>query len=140
MDKKSKVIILMLLIIIIGLIVCIFNLSSDLKEQKERVKDLKDTNYKNTIISNAKEEAAKNSVYAIFDAAKLYYTESLILGDKKVYQTGNDATELNTSGVIITSGTWDFDYNTGTITLVNVVIGDYTCNGNVNNVKCKKNK
>ena len=90
------------------------------------------------VVEEAREEAAKNSAYGVIDAAKLYYTESMLDDTKTVAETGNDATKLVVSGTTITGGTWDFTASTGTITLQSVVLGDYTCTGTVNSMSCTK--
>ena len=92
------------------------------------------------VVENARKEAAKNSAYGVIDAAKLYYTESMLDSTKTVLATGNDAKTLVVSGTSISGGTWDFDASTGTITLQEVVLGDYTCTGTVSSIKCKKNE
>lgn len=90
------------------------------------------------VVEEAREEAAKNSAYGVIDAAKLYYTESMLDDTKTVAETGNDATKLVVSGTTISGGTWDFTASTGTITLQSVVLGDYTCTGTVNSMNCTK--
>ena len=94
------------------------------------------------VVEQAREKAAVNSAYGVIDTAKLYYTESLLDSSKTVNATGNEAKTLNVSGTKPSSGTWDFDSATGKITLNDVVIGDYTCNGNNADtaVTCTKNK
>lgn len=88
------------------------------------------------VIEDARDEAAKNSAYGVIDAAKLYYAESLLDTTKTVTAEGNDATTLVVTGTSVTGGTWNFDAEAGTITLVDVVIGDYTCNGTVSTMTC----
>lgn len=90
------------------------------------------------VVEEAREEAAKNSAYGVIDAAKLYYTESMLDDTKTVAETGNDATKLVVSGTTISGGTWDFTASTGTITLQSVKLGDYTCTGTVNSMSCTK--
>ena len=89
------------------------------------------------VIEKARVEAAENSAYGVIDAAKLYYTESLLDSTKTVEAEGNDATTLVVSGTSVSSGTWNFDSATGTITLVDVKLGDFTCNGTVNSMTCE---
>lgn len=83
------------------------------------------------VVENARKEAAENSAYGIIDAAKYAYTDSLLTGE--VVTTGNVA-NLKVSGTPAISGTWNLDTSTGKVTLVNVVIGDYTCNGSNDSV------
>ena len=90
------------------------------------------------VVEKAREEAAINSAYGVVDAAKLYYTESLLDSTKTVLAEGNDAKTLSVSGTAVSDGTWNFAASTGTITLVDVVLGDYTCNGTVGGMTCTK--
>ena len=90
------------------------------------------------VVEKAREEAAINSAYGVVDAAKLYYTESLLDSTKTVLAEGNDAKTLSVSGTTISGGTWNFESTSGKITLVDVVLGDYTCNGTVGGMTCTK--
>lgn len=91
-----------------------------------------------SVVENARVEAAKNSAYGVIDAAKYYYSESILDSTKTVEAEDNDATTLIVSGTTISAGTWNFDSATGTITLVDVKLGDFTCNGTVNSMTCEK--
>lgn len=88
------------------------------------------------VVENARTEAAKNSAYGIIDAAKYEYMDSLLTSSSV---TGGKAADLKVSGTPATGdGTWAMDTTTGTITLTNVTIGDYTCTGTVNSMSCGK--
>ena len=88
------------------------------------------------VVEKARLEAAENSAYGVIDAAKLYYTESL-LDTTKTVEESNPVSDLVISGTEINEGTWSIDTTTGTITLSGVVIGDYTCNGTVTSMVCE---
>lgn len=87
-------------------------------------------------LSGRELEKAEISALGIIDAAKLYYTQSLIDDTMIVKATGNDVKKLNTSGIEILSGTWGIDSKTGVITLHDVVFDDYKCSGSVNTISC----
>lgn len=87
-------------------------------------------------VEDSNKQAAENSAYAIIDAAKHEYLESMLNSTSSITTSGN-VTDLKISGENITSGTWSLDTTTGTITLYDVKISGYTCNGYVGNMTCE---
>lgn len=87
------------------------------------------------VIDKARTKSAENSAYGVIDAARLAYTES-IMSNSTI--TSGDVADLKVSGEKPTGGTYSIDTTTGSITITDVTLGEYTCNGNDNGVTCTK--
>lgn len=93
------------------------------------------------VIEQARQKSAENSAYGVIDAARLAYTESLMSSSSLSLGTEHSVTSLKVSGDKPKSGTYTISA-TGEITLKDVVIGEYTCNGGnegSSKLSCAKN-
>lgn len=88
------------------------------------------------IINRAREKSVVNSAYGVVDAAKLYYTESLL--DSTQVSSG-DVASLKVSGTKPTGGTWNVAVD-GQVSIASVSLDGYTCSTKTgtSEVECSK--
>lgn len=88
------------------------------------------------VINRAREKSVVNSAYGVVDAAKLYYTESLL---SSTQTTTGDVSSLNVSGTKPTAGTWTVDAD-GQVIISGVSLDGYTCStkSGSSEVECSK--
>lgn len=88
------------------------------------------------VINNAREKSVVNSAYGVVDAAKLYYTESLL---ESTQVASGSVASLNISGTKPSAGTWAIASD-GQVTISGVSLDGYTCStvANSSEVKCTK--
>ncbi len=88
------------------------------------------------VINNAREKSVVNSAYGVVDAAKLYYTESLL---ESTQVASGSVTSLNVSGTKPSAGTWAIASD-GQVTISGVSLDGYTCStvANSSEVQCAK--
>lgn len=75
------------------------------------------------VINKARENSVVNSAYGVVDAAKLYYTESLL---SSTQVSSGDVSSLNVSGTKPSAGTWSITTD-GQVTISGVKFDGYTC-------------
>lgn len=88
------------------------------------------------IINRAREKSVVNSAYGVVDAAKLYYTESLL--DSTQVSSG-DVASLKVSGTKPSAGTWNVAED-GQVSISGVSLDGYTCSTKTgtSEVECSK--